>query len=238
MKIVTPRLPVRRPAASLQWPGGLSFTLLAEGVRAAAGYHTGTLVLDVGCGSKPFAPHLMRQGDSWIGMDLPVTAAGASRADVFGSAMAAPFATGVFDTVLCTQVLEHVPQPWLAMVELSRMLRPGGHLIATVPHISVLHEEPHDYFRYTPYGLHQLACLAGLEPVRVQPLGGFAATIGYLLIARASVLLRLPALGHPLTRWTNAVIGWLALQLDTAEIACSPCPPKHALNYLLIARKP
>jgi hypothetical protein len=80
--------------------------------------------------------------------------------------------------------------------------------------------------------------MAGFEAVRVQPLGGFAATLGYLLIARASVLLHVPALGRVLTRWTNAVIGWLALQLDAAEVAYSPRPPKHALNYLLVARKP
>lgn len=64
--------------------------------------------------------------------------------------------SGKFDTILCTQVLEHVPNPFLAANELHRVLKPGGRLIVTVPFLNNYHMEPHDYWRYTEYGLSNI----------------------------------------------------------------------------------
>lgn len=230
-------MPMKHSAASLQWSGALPFTLLMDGVKAASPAHRGRLLLDVGCGSKPFELQLRRPGDTWIGVDMPAPPSGLSRADVNGSALQLPFASETFDIVLCTQVLEHVPEPWTAMVEMARILEPRGYLIATAPHISVLHEEPYDFFRFTCYGLQQLAARAGFTPLMVEPLGGFCATLGYLLICRGSALLRIPLFGQALTRWTSATIGWAALQGDALERRISPRPPKEALIYLLVAQK-
>lgn len=61
-----------------------------------------------------------------------------------------------FDTIICTQVLEHVPNPFLAVSELHRILKPGGKIIVTVPFLNNYHMEPHDYWRFTEYGLSNL----------------------------------------------------------------------------------
>lgn len=61
-----------------------------------------------------------------------------------------------FDTIICTQVLEHVPNPFDAISELYRILRPGGRLLITVPFLNNYHMEPDDYWRFTEYALKHL----------------------------------------------------------------------------------
>jgi SAM-dependent methyltransferase len=58
-----------------------------------------------------------------------------------------------FDTIICTQVLEHVPNPFDAVGELYRILRSGGNLLITVPFLNNYHMEPDDYWRFTEYAL-------------------------------------------------------------------------------------
>ena len=77
-----------------------------------------------------------------------------------------------FDVVICEQVLEHVPDPWLAVRNLRRLCRPGGHVIVTSPFLIKVHEIPiwdmRDYWRFTPRGLRTLLHEAGL---RVETIG-------------------------------------------------------------------
>jgi len=61
--------------------------------------------------------------------------------------MAIPFKDNVFDTVICTQVIEHVPRPWLVVHEIYRVLKEGGHLLLSTPFLYPYHLEPRDYFR-------------------------------------------------------------------------------------------
>lgn len=68
-----------------------------------------------------------------------------------------------FDTVYSSQVLEHVPNPSRALAEIHRVLVPGGHAILSIPFLNGLHEEPHDYYRYTPYGIKYLMQEAGFK---------------------------------------------------------------------------
>lgn len=66
-----------------------------------------------------------------------------------------------FDTVYSSQVIEHIQKPWKAISEIYRVLKPGGYAILSVPHLSGLHEEPFDFYRYTPYGIKFLMEEAG-----------------------------------------------------------------------------
>jgi len=149
--------------------------LMRQAMADSAGYAKGRL-LDVGCGRRPYASLFADRVSRDIGMEKDRHRY--ADAAVWGDALALPFAQGQFDTVLSNQVLEHVPEPQQALMEVSRVLRIGGHLILTAPHIWELHEIPHDYFRYTPYGLRYLAEKAGLEVVEVKALAGFWVTAG------------------------------------------------------------
>lgn len=172
----------------VQWVRGwvdLEKDLLDKGMASLASSATGRM-LDVGCGDKPyqevFAPYVMEH----LGIDFEETHsdslyAQASRADLLYTGERLPFDGCTFDTVLCTQVLEHVADPWMLMREISRVLRPGGTLILTAPFSYKIHSEPHDFFRFTKYALGGLAEQSGLEIVKILPRGGFWAVIGQKL---------------------------------------------------------
>jgi SAM-dependent methyltransferase len=85
---------------------------------------------------------------------------------------ALPFEGGSFDTVLLTDVLEHIPEPMNLMCEIARILRPSGKLILGVPFFYWLHEVPHDYYRYTEFALRRFCELNGLRVVEIIPYGG------------------------------------------------------------------
>ncbi len=77
-----------------------------------------------------------------------------------------------FDTVLLTDVLEHIYRPALLFSEVARVLRPAGKLIMGVPFLYGLHEEPFDYHRYTEFTLRQMCHDHGMEVLSLTPYGG------------------------------------------------------------------
>jgi SAM-dependent methyltransferase len=143
---------------------------------AARRYASGRL-LDIGCGTKPwrdvFAPHVTEH----VGIDHEQSVHGLGGVDVVADAYAVPLPGASADAILLTEVLEHLERPAAALAECRRLLRPGGHLIATTPFSWPLHEEPRDFFRYSPYGLRHLSAEAGLEVVELHALGGAWTTV-------------------------------------------------------------
>ena len=63
---------------------------------------------------------------------------------------------GQFDLIICTQVFEHLARPWIAVQQLSRVLRPGGILMFSAPHTSIYHAHFDDYYRFTVAGARYL----------------------------------------------------------------------------------
>lgn len=112
-------------------------------------------LLDVGCGRKPYAPFV--PATRYVGLDLdsPVTRELAV-ADVYYDGGRLPFADATFDAVLCSQVLEHVFTPEEFLREVRRVLRPGGRLLLATPFVWDEHEQPHDFGRYSSFGLRAL----------------------------------------------------------------------------------
>ena len=90
---------------------------------------------------------------------------------------------GRYDVVICEQVLEHVPDPWLAVEHLRDLCAPGGHVIVSTPFLIRIHEERilndmKDYWRFTPRGLRILLERAGLEVVQIESWGNRDSVIG------------------------------------------------------------
>jgi SAM-dependent methyltransferase len=106
-------------------------------------------LLDVGGRGKPYACFF---ADRVVNHYVLDTEPGQS-VDVVGDARVMPFADASMDVVLCTQVLEHIPDPIAAIGEIRRVLKPGGTLLLTVPSIFPQHGSPGDYWRYMPQGL-------------------------------------------------------------------------------------
>jgi predicted SAM-dependent methyltransferase len=79
-----------------------------------------------------------------------------------------------FDVIVCTEVLEHVPEPIEALRELSRILRPSGRLLITAPLGSGLHLMPYHYYGgYTPQWFKHFLPKFGLKVNEISPNGGF-----------------------------------------------------------------
>jgi SAM-dependent methyltransferase len=137
-------------------------------------------VLDIGCGTKPYR-RLFPAAAQYIGTETNRTFTPGSRADVTAFGEALPFRTGTFDAVICTEVLEHVPEPGDFLREVFRVILPGGVLLLTTPQTWGLHEEPYDFYRYTKYGLEYLFRKAGFEIVEISPTTGTLGTVGQRL---------------------------------------------------------
>lgn len=128
-------------------------TLLRDGATALThefAHRIGGRVLELGAGLNPYA-ELWHSG-SIVTLDHDISRGPA----VAGDAHALPFAVGCFDSVVASQVLEHLHSPWIATLELARVLRPGGCLLLSVPFLFMVHAAPSDFFRFTEFGLRRL----------------------------------------------------------------------------------
>jgi SAM-dependent methyltransferase len=152
---------------------------LRRELRHAAGAARGRL-LDVGCGVKPHRD-LFAGVTTYFGIERPGTLSKSMVVDAWADALALPFPSASFDTVFCSEVLEHVPEPRRLFEEAARILTPDGVLILSTPQVWGLHEEPFDFYRYTRYGLEYLARASGLAPVEVRATCGTLAMIGQRL---------------------------------------------------------
>ena len=121
-------------------------------------------VLDVGC-ADGWARDVLSHCD-YVGLDYLTTASKlyGTRPQVFADGARLPFATGSFDTVLLLEVLEHVAEADQVLAEISRVLKPKGVLLVSMPFLYPLHDAPHDYRRYTAPGLVHALKRAGLQP--------------------------------------------------------------------------
>lgn len=141
----------------------------------AARTPAGAVVLDVGAGPGKyrglFAHCDYRAHD--FGQE-PGTRGRYTRLDYESDITAIPIAPASVDLILCTEVLEHVPEPILAVKEMARILKPGGRLLLTAPLGSLLHQEPyHFYGGYTPFWYERFVGEAGFSNLLVEPNQGF-----------------------------------------------------------------
>jgi len=154
--------------------------------RAICEYAKGT-VIDVGCGTSPYQSLVeSRSGvDRYIGMEYP----GArdyfgeeiTSVDLMGDVQDLPIHSETVDLVLCLEVIEHVPEPEMAMREVLRVLKPSGVFILSAPSTFKLHMEPHDYHRFTKYGLQYLLSKMEFKVITLECRGKASAAVGQTL---------------------------------------------------------
>lgn len=154
---------------------------LARAIGAFAPYVSGRL-LDVGCGRKPY--ERLFNVDEYVGLDIDSERArSVGMADFFYDGKRFPFENASFDAILCNQVLEHVFNPNDFVAELSRVLRPGGAVLLTVPFVWDEHEQPFDYARYSSFGLRSVFEKAGFRIERQEKINANMSVIFQLINA-------------------------------------------------------
>jgi len=137
---------------------------LSRGVAKHAKSLRGTL-LDFGCGAKPYAR--LFAVERHIGIDIKQSGHdhSDSKVDVYYDGHTIPFAKGQFDSIFASEVFEHLFNIDEILGELNHILKPGGHLLITVPFCWDQHEAPYDFGRYTEWGLTHLLSKHGFAVI-------------------------------------------------------------------------
>jgi SAM-dependent methyltransferase len=181
-----------------------------------------TVALDLGCGKSPYRFLLRSRGFVVKTMDIDPDSA----ADYQGTIEETGLPDQSIDLAICTQVLEHSIDPGQGLREICRILRPGGYLIASAPHIWFYHPHPSDNWRFTQEGLPRLVAACGLEPIRLLAQGG--SVLSYFQIVNFLLFGLVGKLAAPVYAVTN-VIGKLGDNLLTNSLFCH--------NFAVLARK-
>ena len=170
------------PLASGVWQDTSDFafigtSLIERSISLGAPKLEGDL-LDVGSGADPYRacfPQIRRKVNcDYSGARGPV--------DFISSAVHLPVAAASFDSILCTEVLEHVPDPLATWREFHRVLRPGGRVLLSTPMYWPPHELPFDFYRYPEHGLRWLVTQSGFEVEALYPRGGVWALWGQVTL--------------------------------------------------------
>lgn len=218
-----------------RWHNWLIFAYIVPPLRQRLSRYAKGRLLDIGCGEQPYRGLAQPFVSEYLGVDLSHCIHGQHNVDIKGSAYETTVASASFDTVLCTDVLEHLEEPARAIAEAFRVLKPGGYAIYSMPLFWHLHEEPRDFFRYTKYGLDYLFAKAGFEVVEIVSLTGFTVTFAQELVY---FLLRLRRGGifNPLW-WIIPPLG-VGIQAVAYLIGKAEKCSAFCAEYIVVARKP
>ncbi len=160
-------------------PFFISRKSLFREISRCANQLSGGLVVDVGCGTKPYRD--LFGADHYFGVDIVKSSDGKNPdSDVFYDGTALPFRSGSIDGLLMSQVLEHVFEPGKLLLEMNRVLKPGGRLLLTVPFLWDEHEQPHDFGRYTSFGLRYLLEESGFSILYFKRTGNYLSSLAQM----------------------------------------------------------
>jgi SAM-dependent methyltransferase len=198
--------------------------------KTLAQYARGGL-LDLGCGKVPlyaaYAPYVTNVTCiDWANTPHPSPYLDYE----FNLNQQIPLAGDSFDTVLATDVVEHIANPSLLWQEMARLLKPAGRLIVTVPFLYGIHEMPHDYYRYTEFGLKYLCEQNALYVEHLEAYGG-SPEVFINLFAKHLAFSRL------LTQ-INLFFGSAFVRSRLGQKLSHATSYRYPLGYVLVASKP
>jgi SAM-dependent methyltransferase len=117
------------------------------------GYKNRGVLLDLGCGSRPFYQLYNSKFDKTIGADIENPFFKQQGVDIYCSATSVPLPDASVDVILCTEVLQDIAEPTEFFSEVHRLLKPGGTLLMTTPYVTAIADGQYDHYRYTRFGL-------------------------------------------------------------------------------------
>jgi SAM-dependent methyltransferase len=176
--------PLERAAYAMTRWTDIDNATLRRAVKAFAGsIPPGARVLDAGAGLQPYAElfaHCRYESCDFAGVDTFYGNINEQRRSHLAGRQtyvcpldAIPVPDRTYDFILCTQVLEHVPDPPLVLKELNRILTETGRLFLTVPQGYGVHGEPYNYFYFTKYGVELIMKRADFDVLSIEERGGY-----------------------------------------------------------------
>ncbi|WP_316832723.1 class I SAM-dependent methyltransferase [Pedobacter aquatilis] len=199
-------------------------------------YINGDLI-DIGCGNKPCLETINPLVTKYIGCDIIQSSN--QCVDVLCPANDIPLAEATFDTVFSSQTIEHVEDHQGLVNEAYRLLKPNGYFVLTGPMYWPLHEEPHDFFRFTKHGFRHILEKAGFEIIEINSNGGKWAVAGQALLhAVYPAMYNVKGIKGKLIKSMAFLLGGIKTinriftYLDTKNY-----DPVNTMNYVIVARK-
>jgi len=192
-------------------------------------------LLDLGCGDVPLYGMYKRYVSDVFCVDWVITERNKNHLDLQCSLSdELPLAGGVFDTVILSDVLEHIFKPELLWHEMFRVMSPGGRLILNVPFFYWIHEQPHDYFRYTEFALKKFSEDSGFELIQLRPTGGSPEVLVEIITKHIQ---HIPIVGVFISscfQWVTKIFVRTSLGARVSKKTAKILP----LGYFMILQKP
>lgn len=186
-------------------------------------------LIDVGAGNLLYKPFLESFCDSYESLDIKKS----DKLDHVQDIQDTALESETYDTVFCRNVLEHVKKPRKAVIEISRILKEDGIAVVSVPHLAYLHNEPEDYYRFTKYGLEEIASDTELETIETHTAGGLFSLLGYIF---STVFLGL-TYKIPILSWFNFQINFIIQYSCFKADDLFNTDRYLALNYVAVFKK-
>ncbi len=228
------RLKASRNTAELAISSRLNADVTAAHYDAYLGKYARGRLLDLGCGKVPlFEAYKDRVIDNTC-VDWGNTLHKNEHLDLeCDLTRPLPFAAGEFDTIVLSDVLEHIAEPMTLWREMHRVLASDGMLILNVPFFYWLHERPDDYYRYTEFALRRFVEAADMTLIELKATGGVPEILADM-IAKTSA--RVPLVGRAIAVTVQALtLAWVRTRLGR-DIS-SRTAVRFPLGYFLIATK-
>lgn len=204
--------------------------LLRRQIKKFSHYIKG-IVLDVGAGGFKRYDDLLKF-DKYITLDINPE----NKPDILTSAENIPLKDNSVDSIICTQVLGDIENFSQVISEFYRVLRPGGTILLTESLLAELHDEPHDFWRFTSFSMKNIFEKAGFELIEINQRGGFFSSQAQLQIRY--LIDRFNLYSRWWVRFLNPCL-WLccslAILLD--KLDKSLANRKHVLGWLIVAKK-
>jgi len=145
-----------------------------------------------------------------------------------------PFEDNEFDTIILSDVLEHISTPEHLWKEMARVLSKNGKLLMNVPFYYWLHEEPHDYYRYTEHALRRFVNISGMRLIQLTPIGGVPEIMADIF---AKNIVRVPKLGTAAALFAQWC-AWSFVRTGFGKKVSDATSQAFPFGYFLIAEKP
>lgn len=196
-------------------------------------YATGKLA-DLGCGNVPLFEAYKNLITENVCADWPNTTHTNQYLDITCDLnQPLPFPDEQFDTLILSDVLEHIADPGLLWSEMMRILKPQGRIILNIPFLYKIHEAPHDYYRYTEFALQNFAQKNRAQVLELKAIGGLPEVLTDIV---AKNLLKIPLVGSFCSRSLQHLC-WLFIHTGLGKKISRNTGKAYPLGYFMIVEK-